>query len=68
LQSRLGKLGEDWILLGCVSAQGELKIYSCEQRFKPTLGWTLLYFADESKVMLTDEKADKPPRETEAGV
>lgn len=57
LQGRLGKPGKDWILLGCVSAGGELKIYSCEQRFKPSLGWTLVYFADESKALTADSPA-----------
>jgi NhaP-type Na+/H+ or K+/H+ antiporter len=65
LRGRLGEVGEDWLLLGCVSAQGELKIYSCEQRFKPTLGWTLLYFADESKAITATETTDGAPAEKE---
>jgi CPA1 family monovalent cation:H+ antiporter len=47
LQSRLGELGKDWVLLGCVSVQGQLKIYSGEQRFKPKADAILLYFAPE---------------------
>jgi CPA1 family monovalent cation:H+ antiporter len=30
LKSRLGELGNDWLLLGSVSPQGELQIYSNE--------------------------------------
>lgn len=47
LESRLGEPGTDWILIGCVSAQGKLQMYSREQSFKPTTGWTLLYFSVE---------------------
>ena len=65
LQGRLGELGKDWFLLGCVSAQGELKIYSCEQRFKPVVGWTLLYFADESKTVPADDTTNDPAVGTE---
>jgi CPA1 family monovalent cation:H+ antiporter len=49
LTSRLGEIGDDWVLLGSLSPQGKLQIYSSEQRFKPSAGWTLLYFAAENE-------------------
>lgn len=49
LKQRLGDLGTDWILIGGVSPQGELQIYSPEQPFKSGVGWRLLYFAPEHK-------------------
>jgi CPA1 family monovalent cation:H+ antiporter len=51
LQDRLGELGNDWVLIGSVSPQGELQIYSKEQPFKPAEDWTLLYFAPENGAM-----------------
>jgi len=50
LKNRLGELGDDWVLLGSLSPQGRLQIYSSEQRFKPSAGWTLLYFAPQAEV------------------
>lgn len=47
LKNRLGDLGKDWLLIGTVSPQGILQIYSSEQSFNPTAGWTLLYFSRE---------------------
>ncbi len=45
LKSRLGEPGDDWILLGSLSPQGKLQVYSKEQGFKPSTGWTMLYFS-----------------------
>jgi CPA1 family monovalent cation:H+ antiporter len=45
LKSRLGEPGKDWILIGSLSPQGALQIYSNEQGFKLTADWTLLYFS-----------------------
>ena len=42
---RLGKRGEDWLLLGGVSPSGAFRLYSQEQRFKLDAGWTALIFA-----------------------
>lgn len=47
LKSRLGEPGDDWVLLGSLSPQGNLRIYSSEHGFNPTAGWTLLYFSPE---------------------
>jgi NhaP-type Na+/H+ or K+/H+ antiporter len=47
LKNRLGEPGDNWILLGSLSPQGKLQIYSREQGFKPTTGWTLLYFSPD---------------------
>lgn len=52
LKSRLGESGIDWLLLGSVSPQGKLQVYSHEQPFKAAAGWTLLYFAPENGSML----------------
>ena len=49
LKSRLGEIGKDWVLLGSLSSQGKLQIYSNEEGFKPTAGWALLYFAPENR-------------------
>ncbi len=42
---RMGERGRDWLLLGGVSPDGMLRLYSREQRFKLEAGWTVLYFA-----------------------
>ena len=39
-----GERGEAWFLLGAVTPDGLLRIYSTEQRFKLEAGWTALYF------------------------
>lgn len=45
LKSQLGEPGNDWLLLGSLSPQGKLQIYSNEQPFKTAAGWTVLYFS-----------------------
>ena len=45
VKKRLGEPGEDWVLIGGVTPDGLLHLYSEEQPFKPEKGWTLLYFA-----------------------
>ncbi len=42
---RLGKRGEDWLLLGGVSPSGAFRLFSKEQPFKLDTGWTALFFA-----------------------
>ena len=55
LKSRLGEPGDDWVLLGILSPQRKLQIYSNEPGFNPTAGWTLLYFSPEfEKVAITE--------------
>lgn len=49
LESYLDKLSDDWLLLGSISPQGVLRLYSKEQPFKAAAGWTLLYFAPEDE-------------------
>ena len=51
LKSRLGEPGDDWVLLGSLSPQGKLQIYSSEQRFKINADWTLLYFSPENDAL-----------------
>jgi CPA1 family monovalent cation:H+ antiporter len=61
LKSRLGELGNDWLLLGSVSPQGELQVYSSEQPFKSAAGLTLLYFSPEHRTMVqVDTDTVKP--------
>lgn len=48
LKNRLGEPGNDWLLLGSVSPQGELQVYSNEQPFKCATGCTLLYFSSKN--------------------
>ncbi len=65
LKKRLGEPGKDWLLIGSVSPQGELKIYSNEQPFKTAAGWRLLYFSAEDGTkaqMDTLEPADEGAR------
>ncbi|MDO8862921.1 sodium:proton antiporter [Haliea sp. E1-2-M8] len=57
LKSRLGEPGDDWLLLGSVSPQGTLQIYSSEQPFKTDAGWTLLYFSRNSDAEPTKQVA-----------
>lgn len=47
LSQRLGTPGSDWLLLGAVAADGEFRLHSQEQPFKPERNWTVLYFAPE---------------------
>lgn len=47
LEQRLGQTGEDWILLGSVSNDGQFRLYSREHAFSPDEGWQLLYFAPQ---------------------
>lgn len=60
LKNLLGELGNDWLLLGSVSPQGELQVYSNEQPFKSAAGWTLLYFssANETTAQVDTVKPD----------
>jgi CPA1 family monovalent cation:H+ antiporter len=51
LKSRLGEPGDDWVLLGSLSPQKKLHLYSNEQSCKPTTDWTLLYFSPENNVL-----------------
>lgn len=44
-----GERGEDWFLLGAVTPDGLLRIYSTEQRFKLEAGWTALYFGPSAE-------------------
>ncbi|MGP1685124.1 MAG: hypothetical protein ACTS8S_22600, partial [Giesbergeria sp.] len=39
-----GERGTDWFLLGAVTPDGLLRLYSTEQKFKLEAGWTALYF------------------------
>lgn len=43
-QERMGKMGEDWWLIGGVSPSGQFRIYSSEQPFKAEAGWTVIRF------------------------
>ncbi|MDZ7790915.1 MAG: sodium:proton antiporter [Xanthomonadales bacterium] len=47
LETQLGDVGDNWILIGAVSPGGKLKLYSREHSFGPEAGWLLLYFAPE---------------------
>jgi CPA1 family monovalent cation:H+ antiporter len=51
LKSRLGEPGDDWVLLGSLSPQKKLHLYSNEQSCKPATDWTLLYFSPENNVL-----------------
>lgn len=55
LRQRMGEPGRDWLLLGGVSADGQLRLYSREQRFRLEAGWTALYFGPK---VATSTKGD----------
>jgi CPA1 family monovalent cation:H+ antiporter len=46
---RMGEPGGDWLLLGGIAPDGELRLYSNEQPFALGSGWAVLYFAPEYK-------------------
>lgn len=48
LNARLGKPGEDWIGIGSVSPNGNLRIFSEAHPVKISEGWTLLYFSSKT--------------------
>ncbi len=60
-----GEQGQDWLLLGGVSATGVFRLYSKEQRFKLEPGWTALYFAPVPAKPLKPD-ADAPPADADA--
>ncbi len=45
LKARMGKPGQDWLLLAGVSPSGTLRLNSKEQRFKLEAGWSVVCFA-----------------------
>jgi CPA1 family monovalent cation:H+ antiporter len=45
LETQLGDVGDDWVLIGGVSPDGKLKLYSREHSFGPDAGSLLVYFA-----------------------
>lgn len=47
-REELGEPGEDWLLIGSISPEGKLRMYSREHAFSPDSDWLLLYFAPES--------------------
>ena len=67
LAERLGARGTDWLLLGGVSPEGALRLFSTEQRFKLTQGWTAIYFAPASKVAKNEPVADSTAQAATAG-
>lgn len=50
LEARLGRPGEEWLLLAGITRLGILRLFSSEQTFQPESGWTLFYFAPEKTV------------------
>ncbi|MBY6204948.1 cation:proton antiporter [Halomonas denitrificans] len=45
LVERMGEPAEDWLLLGAVGPERQLRLYSSEQAFEPGKEWIVLYFA-----------------------
>ncbi len=45
LVERMGEPADDWLLLGAVGPENQLRLYSGEQAFEPGKGWIVLYFA-----------------------
>jgi CPA1 family monovalent cation:H+ antiporter len=43
-QERMGKMGEDWWLIGGVTPAGQFRLYSSEQPFRAEAGWTVIRF------------------------
>ncbi len=58
---RLGKQGEDWLLLGGISPSGAFRLYSKEQPFKLDTGWTALIFAPaQAQLKEPEPEATRP--------
>lgn len=53
-----GERGEDWFLLGAVTPDGLLRLYSKEQSFKLDAGWTALYLAPPASATSKGDDAD----------
>lgn len=49
MKQRLGKPGDDWLVLGGITPDGNFRLYSTEQSFIAVTGWTIFYFAPENK-------------------
>ncbi len=49
MKQRLGEPGTDWIIVAGVTPEGTFRLYSSEQTFTAEPGWTLLYFAPETR-------------------
>ena len=45
LTDRMGEPVEDWLLLGAMGPDGQLRLYSDEQAFEPSPDWVVIYFA-----------------------
>ncbi len=54
LVERMGEPVEDWLLLGAVGPERQLRLYSGEQAFEPGKEWIVLYFAPAEP----DKRAD----------
>ncbi len=71
LAERLGERGKHWLLLGAVSPEGALRIYSPEQRVRLAADWTAIYFspapAPEVKASRNAVDIETQKRETPAG-
>lgn len=65
LSDKLGEPGSDWILIGDVSGDGRLRLYSREHAFSPAAGDHLLYFAPvpESRSARAGSDGDTPDGE-----
>jgi len=48
LQARHGEPGQDWVLLGGITPDGQPRLYSAELPFEPGPGWQVLWFAPDS--------------------
>ncbi|NKI34961.1 sodium:proton antiporter [Wenzhouxiangella sp. XN79A] len=57
---RMGEPVDDWLLLGALGPDGQLRLYSDEQAFEPSAGWTVLYFAPDDDAA---RAADSNPEE-----
>ena len=58
LQTSLGTAGEDWQLIGGVSARGSFWLATSEKNFRPDTGGTLLYFAPPAATRTAAAVAD----------
>jgi len=56
LERKLGKLGDDWLIVGELSPSGQLHLQSEERETTADKGWTMIYFAPDKK---THDKDDQ---------
>ena len=56
-----GERGETWFLLGAVTPDGLLRLFSTEQSFRLEAGWTAVYFAPPAEAAAAPSSSSSTP-------